>query len=102
MNQHRLVIDLSALKKDLAGTEEERKYSFLYQLTHLTKERGSLRHDDRLDALAGAVAYWVESMSRDEAQALKVHREALLDADLQKFMNGVLGLKPKNNNWMGR
>jgi hypothetical protein len=61
-----------------------------------------LRHDDRLDALAGAVAYWVESMGRDEAHALKVHREALLDADLQKFMNGVLGLKPKNNNWMGR
>ena len=38
---------------DDAATED-RNYSFLYQLTHLTKDRGSLTHDDRLDAVAGA------------------------------------------------
>lgn len=35
-----------------------------YQMTRITKERGALKHDDRLDALAMAVAYWVEHTFR--------------------------------------
>jgi hypothetical protein len=34
-------------------------------MTRLTRDRGALQHDDRLDALAIAVGYWVESMARD-------------------------------------
>ena len=29
----------------------------MYQLTHLTRERGCLKHDDRLDCLAHAIAH---------------------------------------------
>ena len=31
------------------------KYSLFYQMTRITKDRGALVHDDRLDALEGAV-----------------------------------------------
>jgi hypothetical protein len=100
MNQHRLVLDYGVAKADLLGTEEDRKYSLLYQLTHITKDRGALRHDDRLDALAGAVAYWTEFMARDEAKAYQSHREGLLDADLKKFMDHVMGRKPQLPRWI--
>src|SRR5882757_3699981 len=51
------------LREDAAT--EDRNYSFLYQLTHLTKDRGSLTHDDRLDAVAGAVAHFQRAMMMD-------------------------------------
>lgn len=100
MNQHRLIVDYAAIKKDLQETQEEkRKYSLLYQMTHLTKDRGSLRHDDRLDALAGAVAYWVEAMARDESKALASYHDQQLDKDLERFMNHVVGGNRKASRW---
>ncbi len=39
--------------------------------------------DDRLDALAMALAYWVESMSKDFEEA----KERALDSQLERFMN---------------
>ena len=39
--------------------------------------------DDRLNALAMALAYWVESMSRDFEEA----KEKALEAQLERFMN---------------
>ncbi len=44
---------------------EDRNYSFLYQLTHITKDRDALTHDDRIDAVAGAVAHFQRAMMID-------------------------------------
>jgi hypothetical protein len=98
INQHRLVLDLTALKHDLDYTDV--RYSLLYQLTHITRDRGSLKHDDRLDALSMAIAYWVESMARDEKHAVEDHRSRLLDEALRSFMDGVLGSTPSGNSWV--
>ena len=55
MNQHRVVIDPQvARNKDL-----------MMQLTRITKVRGALRHDDELEALAGAVGMFIDNMSVD-------------------------------------
>jgi len=67
LSSHRLVVNEAVLRDDLKT--EERSYSFMYQLTHITRERGSLSHDDRLDAVAGGVAYYMASMGMDSAQA---------------------------------
>ena len=58
-----------------------------YQLTRLTAQRGSLAHDDRVDALAGAVAYWVEFLSRNDRTSQDQLREAALQKELDKFMD---------------
>jgi len=63
LNQHRLVIDKDTLEKDKQSLT---KNSFTYQMSHLTKERDCLQHDDRLDALANGVIYLLESMSDNE------------------------------------
>jgi hypothetical protein len=85
MNQHRLVIDEELIREDFRGTEDPKRQLF-YQMTRITKEKGALAHDDRLDALAMAVGYWVESMAQDADTARQSVEERLLDEDLARFM----------------
>jgi hypothetical protein len=106
MMNHRLVFPIDVIKKDLKAVEEgDVRYSLMYQLTHITRDRGSLKADDRLDVLAMAVAYWVESVSRDLGKALQAQRERDLDLELRKFMNSRVLITPKGvsmskPNWM--
>ena len=60
-----------------------------YQLTRITRQRGALAHDDRLDVLAMAVQYWVDQMAADADAAIRERKADLLDAELDKFMRGV-------------
>ena len=75
MNQHRWVIDYSAIQKDITfGLSEPKNlyYSLMYQMTHLTQDRGSLVHDDRLDTVTLRVQYWNEYgiLKQDSESAL--------------------------------
>lgn len=84
MGQHRLVIDRAALRQDLA-TEDNVKCG-LYQLTHITKARGALKHDDRIDVLAMACSYWTQHLNRDQLSAEDEHRRrAAAEWDRQYF-----------------
>ena len=67
----RLVVDLDLLAKDWSGCQKypsERKssYSLFYQISRITRDKGSLAHDDRIDALAGTCRHWVEHLRQDE------------------------------------
>jgi hypothetical protein len=98
MNQHRLVVCKSVIKHDLAflmddKVEREQRYSLFYQMTRLCKDRGALKHDDRLDALAQAVAYWTEQMDQRADKAAKAHKAHLLEDELRKHMESCLGRK---------
>ena len=91
MNQHRLIIGSEVIRKDAESTahyptEQQLKRQLMYQISRVTKDRGSLAHDDRLDALAMAVAYWSEQMGQDEDSKMKERQEELLDAELAIFM----------------
>lgn len=89
MTQHRLVISEEVVRADLKRIEDEeetRAYSLLWQMTHISKDRGSIPHDDRLDALAGAVAYFQRTAAVDVADARKGILEAEMDAEIEDFM----------------
>jgi hypothetical protein len=81
MKQHRLVIDREVLKLDLAVPA--RIKSGVFQMTHMTAQRGALKHDDRIDVLALAVDYWKQHMAIDAAQAEADHRKKL-DREFEK------------------
>lgn len=105
MNQHRLVVAADVIKKDFESTqnmpvEDSLRYQLFYQMTRITKERGALVRDDRLDALALAVHHWLESMGRDTNKALKDHQNRLLDAELKRFMEHATGRKAGNSSWL--
>ena len=87
MTQHRLVIDEQLVEREARAAEA--KFSLMYQLTHLTRDRGSLKHDDRLDALSGAVRYFTRNMSQDIAVAAQSVRDAAMEAEIEDFMEGL-------------
>lgn len=90
MNQHRLIFDRSVVEQDYATIqkypeERAREYLLGYQMTRITRERGALVHDDRLDALAGAVAYWVNVMGVDQQAQIDEQRRADMQAAIDIF-----------------
>lgn len=100
MSSHRLIIDQKVVQKDF-DTAADIKYSLFYQLTRITRDRGALVHDDRLDALAIAVNYWVETMGRDNNKAANDLKSKALEKELKKFSMGVFGKSQRPNTWMG-
>lgn len=96
MMQHRLVVDPQVLMQDYHSVKDRQgedagRYRLAHQLTRITRDRGALVRDDRVDALAGAVAYWVDYMNRDTAKAHNERKEQLLDEALERFMVNALG-----------
>ena len=106
MNQHRLVVARRVVENDLSVAKDKQQYSLFYQMSRITKERGALAHDDRLEAVAGAVYYWVEQMARDVNKAEDSHRDKLQDAELKKFKKNLFirgvnsGRKPKRKSML--
>lgn len=93
MQQHRLVMCQTVINRDFE-TAEEASYSLFWQLTRLTRDRGCLPHDDRLDALAMAVAYWSDQVAQDISKSYADHLEKLRDEEFQKFIRDVKGTRP--------
>lgn len=81
LRQHRLVMDEDVVRKDLAHPDPVKRG--LYQLTHLTSQRGALKHDDRLDVLALALAYWADYLNADVLKAEEEFRRKA-DAEFEK------------------
>lgn len=106
MNQHRLIIDPKVIQKDYDSVqhlppEKAQKYMLVYQLTRITKQRGALAHDDRLDALAMGVAYWVEQMAADVDMEMQQRKEQILMQELDKFVNGFnVQSKRRQSTWI--
>ena len=98
LNQHRLVISPQLIRQDFDTTDAN--YQLFHQITRITKDRSSLRNDDRLDVLSIACAYWVEQMAVDTDRQEKDHREELLNKELENFIEGALGNRgTKGNLW---
>ena len=83
MNQHRLIFDRSEVERDYEESKEEPRRQLFYQMTRLTRDKGSLQYDDRLDVLAMGVHYWWEQMAQDEHDAYK-------DRQQEEFMDGIM------------
>jgi hypothetical protein len=50
--------------------------------------RGALTHDDRIDAVAGAVAHFQRAMMMDVDQADKAMRDEEINAEIEDFLEG--------------
>ncbi|ARM69662.1 terminase large subunit [Pseudomonas phage KNP] len=91
LGSHKLVIQEGLIEKDYrtalnADGTTDTSYSLLYQLTRITRERGSLAHDDRLDALAIGVQFFTEALERDS----KVGESEMLQEFLESHMEDAL------------
>lgn len=96
MNQHRLIFDEKVIEKDYLSTqhmtpENALRYQLFYQMSRVTKDRGALKFDDRLDALAMSCSYWIDQMARDSDLAILDRKNELLDRELEVFMDNAFG-----------
>jgi hypothetical protein len=104
MNSHRLIIDRKVVEKDFDSTkhmapEKALRYQLIYQMSRVTRDKGALAHDDRLDVLSMAVGYWAEQMAQDVDKQIKDRLVRKQDAQLEDFMAHSIGRKPKGNTW---
>lgn len=81
--RHRLIVNRSVIEEDYRVYERNQMYSFIYQLTRICREKNALAHDDRLDAVTMAVAYWLEQMDVDEDSGINDLTEEKLEAWLE-------------------
>jgi len=90
LNQHRLVVDPKVIKNDYDSAqkyplESQLKYQLMFQLSRLTREKGALTHDDRLDALAMGVSYWTQQMAQDADVKISERKDDAIHQELQDF-----------------
>lgn len=92
LNSNRLIIDKAIIQSDWESVqhypaEKRATYSLMFQLARITRDKGALVHDDRLDALAGSVRHWTEALALDAAKVA-----AKIKADnYARMMNNPLG-----------
>lgn len=85
--QHRVVIDTSVVRADLAQPDNVRRG--LFQLTHLTGQRGALKHDDRIEVLAEGVKFWADQLHADAAAAEATHARREAEKWEREFFKGT-------------
>ena len=75
LNQHRLVIDSRLVTWDYQSNhdmapEERLPRMLMYQLTRMCREKGAVKHDDRLDCLSLGVKYFQDVMAISQRDML--------------------------------
>lgn len=79
MMRHKLIVDKQVIEDDYKVYEKNSQYSLFYQMTRLSRERGALAHDDRIDAVAGGVEYFRDMVSMSEQQGIEQLNDELLE-----------------------
>ena len=92
LNQHRLVVDRSVIEWDYKSNKDEAPekrllYMLFYQMSRMCRERGAVRHDDRIDALAQGVKYFTDAMSISAQEVIKERKRDEWNDMLQAFMD---------------
>ena len=92
LNQHRLVIDRSVVEKDFksnpdAAPEERLLYMLFYQMSRMCREKGAIRHDDRIDALSQGIKYFTDAMGISALEAIKDRKRTEWNAMLEEFFD---------------
>lgn len=90
MNQHKLIVDKQVVRDDAESIkryplEKQQQYSLFYQMTRITRDRGSLSHDDRIDVQAIAVADCLDFLSADADMAIQDRLDAEYEAELERI-----------------
>lgn len=98
INAHQLIISEELLRQDIDSTshypiDTRMTYSLFWQLARITRDKHSLTHDDRLDALAGSVKFWLERLAQDKSKLEAMAKQA----QWNKIMTDPLGTGVKLN-----
>ena len=104
-NQHRLVVDPKVIEWDFKSNQDapaETRFQYMlgYQISRMCREKGAVRHDDRIDALAQGVKWFTDALAisaerniRDKKnEEFYDHLEAWLDDPQSEANHMALGM----------
>ena len=79
LNQHRLVVDKKVIEWDYHSNKDEAPekrlmYMLFYQMSRMCREKGAVKHDDRIDCLAQGVKYFTDALSISAHEAIKTRK----------------------------
>lgn len=110
---HRLVVNQDLIVRDQRSTESypaeiAKTYQLFFQLSHITREKGSLLHDDRIDAVSLGVGFFAQALGRSQQDAAQATRRREWDAELKDHRKNAFapvslrnpGEKKKHRNWL--
>ena len=80
LNQHRLVVDKSVINWDYNSNKDEAPelrlmYMLFYQMSRMCREKGAVKHDDRIDCLAQGVKYFTDALSISAFEQVKLRKQ---------------------------
>ena len=80
LNQHKLIVNRSVVEWDFnsnkeAAPETRLLYMLFYQMSRMCREKGAVRHDDRLDSLAQGVKYFTDALAISAYESVKQRRQ---------------------------
>ena len=92
LNQHRLVVDRSVIEWDFKSNPDEAPekrlmYMLFYQMSRMCREKGAVKHDDRIDALAQGVKYFTDAMGISAQEAIKERKRMEWNSMLAEFLD---------------
>lgn len=96
LNLHKIILDPKVIQTDFETAQQydgDSRFtkSLIYQLTRVCLDRGALKHDDRLDALSIACAYFVDAVAQDADKGIQRAKDAALEKELARYMEHTLG-----------
>jgi hypothetical protein len=91
LNQHRLIVNRAVVEWDYKSNQDEAPekrllYMLFYQMSRMCREKGAVRHDDRLDALAQGVQYFTDAMSISAQEVIKERKREEWNDMLEAFL----------------
>ena len=92
LNQHRLVVDKSVIEWDYKSNPKEAPelrllYMLFYQMSRMCREKGAVKHDDRLDCLAQGVKYFTDAFAINAHDAIVMRKRDEWNSMLQDFLD---------------
>ena len=92
LNQHRLIVDRNVIEWDFKSNpdsppEERLLYMLFYQMSRMCREKGAIRHDDRIDCLAQGVQYYTDAMGISALEAIKDRKRNEWNSMLEEFFD---------------
>jgi hypothetical protein len=92
LNQHRLIIDRDVIDWDFksnpdAPPEERLLYMLFYQMSRMCREKGAVKHDDRLDCLAQGVKYYTDAMAISAQESVNIRKREDWNQMLEEWLD---------------
>jgi len=111
LNQHRLILNRSIIDWDYRSNqdiapEERLQYMLFYQMSRMCREKGAVKHDDRIDCLAQGVKYFTDALGISAQEAINTRKRDEWNSMLEDFIDNptnsanhiVMGMNKQQRN----